>query len=105
MAKKNNSETEQLEAATPPETPEQTPPETPPEPPPSDGDKPGNAGGEAPPATQTENKISVTLRHKTEYPQYRRAGIVLKQTPGEFSVTAEQLAVLEKDTWVEVVKK
>lgn len=66
-----------------------------------------------PDAVQTEirgegsgvNKITVTLRHKTEYPAYRRAGLVLKQTPEEFEVTAEQLAVLKKDAWVEVVKK
>jgi hypothetical protein len=48
--------------------------------------------------------VTVTLRHKTEYPHYRRAGLVLKQTPGEFRVTAEQLAALEKDKWVAIVK-
>jgi hypothetical protein len=56
------------------------------------------------PPENDAGKIAVTLRHKTEYPQYRRAGIVLKQSPGEFRVTAEQLAVLEKDKWVEITK-
>jgi hypothetical protein len=48
---------------------------------------------------------AVTLRHKTEYPLYRREGLVLKQTPGEFRVTAKQLAVLKNDKWVEIVKE
>ncbi|MDR2942790.1 MAG: hypothetical protein LBV17_09395 [Treponema sp.] len=52
-----------------------------------------------------QGTISVLLRHKTEYPQYRRAGLVLKQTPAEFYVTAEQLAVLKKDKWIEVKEK
>jgi hypothetical protein len=66
-------------------------------------------GATAPPVPENEKKpdggfISVILRHKTDYPRYRRAGLVLKQTPGTFRVSAEQLRALEKDPWV-VVKK
>jgi len=45
-------------------------------------------------------KLSVTLRHKTEYPQYRRAGLVLTQKAQTYNVTKEQLAALKKDPWV-----
>jgi hypothetical protein len=64
-----------------------------------------------PPAPPPDDKkpdsglIAVTLRHKTEYPLYRRAGLVLKQTPGEFRVTAERLAVLKKDKWITIIKE
>lgn len=67
--------------------------------PPPDGN--GNSGtGDS----SEKEKIAVTLRHRSEYPQYRRAGLVLKQTPGEFRVTPEQLTALKKDKWVEIVK-
>jgi hypothetical protein len=69
---------------------------------------PDGAGG-TPPAPDVSKKEplpqgtkAVSLRHKTEYPQYRRAGLILKQTHAEFYVTAEQLAVLKKDKWVEI---
>jgi hypothetical protein len=64
----------------------------------------GTEADKTPPKPDGAEKIAVTLRHKTEYPQYRRAGLVLKQTPGEFRVTAEQLAALKKDKWVEIIK-
>jgi hypothetical protein len=86
---------------------ENTPP---PDPPKTDGEKPP-----APVSEKDDEKdgkknpgdglTAVTLRHKTEYPQYRRAGLVLKQKPGEFRVTAEQLAVLKNDKRVEIVKE
>ncbi len=47
-------------------------------------------------------KLSVILRHKTEYPQYRRAGLVLTQKTETYEVTEEQLAMLKKDPWVVV---
>jgi len=58
---------------------------------------------------QTENnanakKQPVVLRHKTEYPRYRRAGLVLTQMPETYEVTDAQLALLEKDPWVVVGK-
>lgn len=91
MAKKANTEVERLdEAQTAPEADAALEESTPPEAPEAEDPKPDG-----------ENKISVTLRHKTEYPLYRRAGLVLKQTPGEFSVTTEQLEILKKDKWVE----
>jgi hypothetical protein len=49
-------------------------------------------------------KQSVVLRHKTEYPKYRRAGLVLTQKAETYEVTDEQLAALKKDPWVEVGK-
>jgi hypothetical protein len=75
----------------------------------ADSPPPGNGKPPAPDGEKDGEKkldsglTAVTLRHKTEYPLYRRAGLVLKQTPGEFRVTAEQLAALEKDKWVEIV--
>ena len=47
-------------------------------------------------------KQPVVLRHKTEYPKYRRAGLVLTQKAETYEVTDEQLAMLKKDPWVEV---
>ena len=67
-------------------------------------------GADKPPTLETQDgengakKIAVTLRHKTQYPHYRRAGLILKQTPGTFSVTEAQLAVLKLDKWVELVE-
>ncbi|MDR1286767.1 MAG: hypothetical protein LBK08_04075 [Treponema sp.] len=52
-----------------------------------------------PPPVKT---FSVTLRHKTPYPGYRRAGIVLTNQFKPYTVTAAQLAALKTDTWVEV---
>jgi hypothetical protein len=68
-----------------------------------DGAGAAGEGGDSAARDGEEEKTAVTLRHKTEYPLYRRAGLVLKQTPAEFEVTAEQLAVLKKDRWVEFV--
>jgi len=56
----------------------------------------------APPSVPAEKKQSVILRHKTEYPKYRRAGLVLTQKPETYEVTEEQLAMLKKDKWVEI---
>lgn len=113
MGKKANTEAERLdEAQTAPEADiaqtESTPPEAP------EAAREGAAQAESTPpeapeaetpASGPDEKISVTLRHKTEYPRYRRAGLILKQTPGEFSVTTEQLEILKKDKWVEVGEK
>lgn len=46
--------------------------------------------------------ITVSVRHKTTYPVYRRAGLVLRSTAKEEQVTAEQLETLMADPWVEV---
>jgi len=48
-----------------------------------------------------EKKLSVSLRHKTEYPRYRCAGLALTQNPETYEVTEEQLEKLKKDPWVE----
>jgi hypothetical protein len=50
--------------------------------------------------TEAEKKITVTLRHKTEYPRYRRAGLVLSQKAQSYEVSVAQLAALKKDKWV-----
>ena len=67
------------------------------------GAPPAPDNGGAPPANETqagEKKQSVVLRHKTEYPKYRRAGLALTQKAETYEVTAEQLAALKKDSWV-----
>jgi hypothetical protein len=51
---------------------------------------------------ESAGKKTVSLRHKTPYRVYRRAGLVLTQTPKEYQVTQAQLAILGTDTWVEV---
>lgn len=52
-----------------------------------------------------ELKVSVTLRHKTDYPKYRRAGFVLSQKPEIYEVTEAQLAALKADSWVEIIEQ
>jgi hypothetical protein len=52
-----------------------------------------------------EKKASVTLRHTTGYPHYRRAGILLSQKPKTYEVTEAQLAALKADSWVEIIEK
>ena len=68
-----------------------------------------NGGGEIPgsenPQKSAEKKIRVTLRHKTEYPRYRRAGLALGQTSAEYEVSGAQLATLKKDPWVVIEKE
>jgi hypothetical protein len=50
-------------------------------------------------------KKTVTLRHKTPHPHYRRAGLVLTSQPKPYQVTEGQLAALKKDPWVEIAKE
>jgi hypothetical protein len=72
------------------------------------GGKPPAVGGGEPPAVggkePESRKTSVTARHKTEYPYYRRAGIVLSRKAAAYEVTAEQLDALKKDRWVEILE-
>ena len=49
-------------------------------------------------------KRTVNLRHKTGYPRYRRAGLILTNQFSPYEVTAEQLEALEIDPWVEIGK-
>ena len=58
-----------------------------------------------PQAKQEAKKQPVTLRHKTEYPRYRRAGLVLTGEEKTYEVTEEQLAALKKDKWVVIGKE
>jgi len=61
----------------------------------------GAAGGGADSAN--EKKQPVVLRHKTEYPRYRCAGLALTQMPETYQVTESQLAKLRLDPWVEII--
>jgi hypothetical protein len=68
-------------------------PENAPPPPPPANTGGGMAGG-----------VTVTLRHKTPYSRYRRAGLLLDSQFKPYTVTAAQLAVLKTDAWVEFQK-
>jgi hypothetical protein len=48
---------------------------------------------------------TVSLRHKTQFPTYGRAGIRVTRQAKDYRVTAEQLAALKADANVEVVEK
>ena len=65
----------------------------PPENPPKKGNK------------KEEKTVEITANHKTIYPKYRRAGIVLGRLSETFTVTEEQLEILKNDAWVKVVEK
>jgi len=51
-----------------------------------------------------EKRTTVLARHKTQYQNYRCAGIVLKQTAESQQVTEAQLEKLRRDPWVEVTE-
>lgn len=56
-------------------------------------------------ADQSGEGLSVmSLRHKTIYPDYYRAGLKLSRQFRDYPVTKEQLVLLEEDPWVEVKK-
>jgi hypothetical protein len=57
---------------------------------------------ESPPDNTESKKRPVILRHKTEYPKYRRADLALTQKAETYEVTDKQLAMLKKDPWVVV---
>ena len=48
--------------------------------------------------------VLATVRHKTQYPLYHRAGLVLSKQPKEYRVTRDQLDILSNDLWVEVLE-
>ena len=67
-----------------------------------------NEQGKTPPGPAPEGdnpKLTVSIRHKTTYPLYRRAGIVLTNLFKPYEVTAKQLTNLKKDPWVEIGKE
>jgi hypothetical protein len=55
-----------------------------------------------PPPAPREGTIQTRLRHKTPYPHYRRAGVVLTNRFETYALTKDQLKILSKDPWVEV---
>jgi hypothetical protein len=63
----------------------------------------GPSGSGDPESSDGRKKLPVVLRHKSGYPRYRRAGLVLTQKAETYEVTEAQLAALEKDKWVEFV--
>ncbi|MDR0387268.1 MAG: hypothetical protein LBH57_04455 [Treponema sp.] len=48
---------------------------------------------------------TVLIRHKTPYPKYRCAGLVLAQKPETYQVTEAQLEKLRDDPWVVIEKE
>jgi hypothetical protein len=50
-------------------------------------------------AAQTETRPAI-LRHKTQYPKYRCAALVLTQKAETYQVTTAQLEKLRSDPWV-----
>jgi hypothetical protein len=113
---KNNSETLN-DDITPPAAGERPghgtsalPDDTRQEPPANTGDPAAEGGppgsGEPPPGnTPVKQKTSLAiLRHKSPYPYYRRAGLLLTTQWKPCEVTEEQLAALQSDVWVEFQK-
>jgi len=60
-------------------------------------DKPQDQG----PQDQGKPGKKFFLRHKTEYRNYRRAGLILTQNFKEYELSADQLPILQQDPWVE----
>jgi len=58
---------------------------------------PDNTGDGVTPPPPAAAAVRVKLCHKTDYPKYRRAPLVIDRCGAEFEVTAEQPAVLKKD--------
>jgi hypothetical protein len=58
-------------------------------------------GGDGKAETKPETK-PVQLRHKTEFPRYRCAGLPLRQAWAAYEVTAAQLVKLRSDPWIEI---
>jgi hypothetical protein len=72
---------------------------------PAVGGNPPRPGDPSPGNTPVTPETSlVTLRHKSPYPHYRRAGLLLTGRWKSYAVTAEQRAALENDAWVEIQK-
>jgi hypothetical protein len=67
----------------------------------------GDSGDPPPPDSQTEavETKPVLIRHKTSYPKYRCAGLVLNQKPETYQVTEAQLEKLRRDPWVVIEKE
>ncbi|MDR2136407.1 MAG: hypothetical protein LBO76_07310, partial [Treponema sp.] len=76
------------------------------------GERPGHGTSALPDDTPTASSpsggdaaaggVTVTLRHKSPYPHYRRAGLLLTKQWKPYTVVAAQLAVLKEDSWVEI---
>jgi membrane protein involved in colicin uptake len=62
------------------------------------------AKAEAETKAKAEKTVPVQIRHKTEYPKYRCAGLLLTQKPETCEVTAAQLEKLERDPQVEIIR-
>ena len=67
--------------------------------------KPDGKNGSADQQASKAETTEASMRHKTPHPHYRRAGLVLTNQFKPYPVTATQLEVLQKDSWVEIAKK
>jgi hypothetical protein len=71
-------------------------------PPPPEAEGQGGSGTPPPSGPQQEapGTKAAVIRHKTQYPKYRCAGLVLTQRPETYHVTDAQLEKLNRDPWV-----
>ena len=59
----------------------------------------GDGNPPAPPPSEGEGGTRIRAWHKSPHPSYRIAGIVLKQHPQDFFLTASQMEALRRDPW------
>jgi hypothetical protein len=72
------------------------------------GEEAANAEAETKAEIEVEKAVetkTVLIRHKTPYPKYRCAGLVLTQRPEARQVTETQLEKLRNDPWVVIDKE
>ena len=62
-------------------------------------ESPGTDEDKNPPNAETQ---TVNLRHKTDYPSYRRAGLLLTKQFKPYEVTTDQLETFKTDPWVDI---
>jgi hypothetical protein len=65
-----------------------------------DAAAPSGADGGGGKKNEPGQAAPVQLRHKTRYPRYRCAGLVLTQKPETYRVSEAQLEKLRRDPWV-----
>ena len=71
-----------------------------------DTEAPAEGAGGNPPSPESQEETGLALlRHKTRYPKYRCAGLVLTQKAEAYQVTQSQLEKLRHDPWVVIEKE
>jgi hypothetical protein len=63
------------------------------------------AGAETVKTGAAAKKETAVIRHKTQYPKYRCASLILTQKPEAYRVTEAQLEKLRRDPWVVIEKE